>query len=162
MSLKDYEFPTKVIPIDASHSFTVRGVDFSDLVALANRHGPALGMIYVKVAEMGGEEGKAKLNPEEIGGLLMTLGAEFPDLLADIIATAAGEPGQKDKVKKLRFPVQVEALYGVIELSVIGEHEVKKLIEIVTKMAEGTTRTVQALTTPTAPLLNGSGAFVSG
>lgn len=172
MSLADYEFPTTVIQIDPTHTFTVRGIDFSDLTRLANRHGPTLGLIYGRVIALS-EDGKAP-SGEQIGELLMTLAQEFPDLVAEVIATASDElsdpKGQDAKhvskvignARKLRLPVVVEALYEITKLTIVEDHELKKVMEIVTKAAEGITRNVKSVTAPSTPSSNGAGAFVSG
>jgi len=159
MSIADYEIPTETVPIDAKHSFTVRGVDFSDLSALAYRHGPVLGLLYSRVTKLN-EKGSA-FRPEDLGAMLTSSAREFPDLVADLIAVAADEPDQAKKIRKLRFPVQVDALHKIVGLTLIGEHELKKLLEIVAEAAEATTRAVKLATRPTnsAPSGNGSGAF---
>jgi len=160
--LADYELPTKTVEIDAANSFTVRGLDFSDLVRLTHRHGPILGILYSRVIEIR-DHGGEKLTPEGLGGMIAAAAAEFPDLVADLIATAAGEPGQVDKVRKLRFPVQMDAIHQIIGLTFVGEHELKKLMEIVTEAAEATTRTLKSVTNPKLlkPSPNGSGTSAS-
>ena len=170
MSIADYEFPSKPIAIDPTHSFRVRGLSLHDLTRLMHSHGPALGMIYNRAASLmktvkdpnTGTTDTIMPTGEEIGELLMTLAQEFPDLIADAIAYAADEPAMAAKVKKFRLPVQIEALYEIVGLTIVGEHEIKKVLEIVTKAAENLTLTINNVTGSKAVSSNGNGAFVSG
>ncbi|HRJ64404.1 hypothetical protein [uncultured Brevundimonas sp.] len=155
MGLRDYELPTMTVNIDAANSFDVRGIAFEDITRLVNKHGPVCVMIYTKFQQTKGEIG---LRPESVGQLLSMAMGQFPEAVAELIAMAAGEPDMAAKVQRLPIGVQLDAIEKIIALTFSGEADVKKLVETVTRMAEGVTTSLQSLQTASA---NGSGGFVS-
>lgn len=156
MGLRDYELPTETVPINDKVSFTVRGISFEDITKLVNKHGPVLVLAYGKFTEM---KGKHDLRPETLGLLVQSIITEFPDAVADMIAISAEEPGEAAKIRKLPIGVQFDAIEKIIRLTFTGEGDLKKLVEIVTRMAVGVKANVESLTATTS--VSGGGAFAS-
>jgi hypothetical protein len=155
MGLRDYELPTLKVTIDANTSFDVRGISFEDITRLVNKHGPVCVLIYTKFTEAKTKHG---LRPETVGQLLTLAMQQFPEAVAELIALSADEPDMTAKVQRLPIGVQLDAIEKVIGLTFSGEADVKKLVETVTRMAEGVTASLQNLQTASA---NGSGGFVN-
>lgn len=155
MGLRDYELPTEAVKIDDKTSFTVRGVSFEDITRLVQKHGPVCVLVYTKFAEAKGKHG---LRPETLGQLLTSVLHSFPEAVAEMIAIAADERDQVEKVIKLPVGVQFDAIEKIIRLTFAGESDLKKLVEIVTRMAEGVRVSAESLNTP-IPSGNGFGAF---
>ena len=155
MGLRDYELPTLTVTINAKTSFDVRGIAFEDITRLVNKHGPVCVLIYSKFTEAKTKHG---LRPETVGQLLTLAMGQFPEAVAELIALAADEPDMTAKVQRLPIGVQLDAIEKVISLTFSGEADVKKLVETVTRMAEGVTASLQSLQTAS---VNGSGGFVS-
>ncbi len=157
MGLRDYELPSEIVPIDEKNSFVVRGISFEDVTKLVNRYGPFLALIYTKIIEM---KAKDDLRPETLGMLVQQAFAEFPDAVADLIAMAAEEPDQVQKIKRLPTGIQLDAIDKIMRLTFAGEGDIKKLVETVTRMVVGLKGGVDRLTAPTLSD-SGIGAFAS-
>lgn len=157
MGLKDYVVPsTEVTLVPSPQKVTARGLNFADLSLLLNKHGPTLVLIYGRVwAEMQA----GSLDSARVGDLIQTTLMETPELLADIIAVSVDEPDAADMAAKLTPGVQIEIISAVIGHTFVSEAEVKKLVEVVTKMMEKAGDLATKLTSE-GPSTDGSGAFV--
>lgn len=159
MSIADYEFETEIVQINSKSSFTVQAVDLTILGRMIHRHSGAFTALFAKFQDVKGSNGEG-VSVEMVTQLMTDAVQEFPDTVAELIALAAGEPDQKNKIRKFRFPVTLDALDKIFRLTIAGEHELKKLVEIVTRAADGTTSAVKMVMSQT-PSNNGTGAFVS-
>lgn len=157
MGLRDYEIPTLSVPINEKVSFDVRGISFEDISRLVQRHGPVCVMVYQQFVE---SKVKFGLRPEVLGQLLTMAMEKFPDAVSEMIALAADDMEQIAKVRKLPVGVQIDAIYKIIGLTFTSEADVKKLVEIVTRMAVSVTANMNSLTGQT-PSDSGNGSFVS-
>lgn len=157
MGLRDYEIPALSVPITEKVSFDVRGISFEDISRLVQRHGPVCVMVYQQFVE---SKVKFGLRPEVLGQLLTMAMEKFPDAVSEMIALAADDVEQIAKVRKLPVGVQIDAIYKIIGLTFTSEADVKKLVEIVTRMAVSVTANMKSLTDQT-PSDSGNGSFVS-
>lgn len=152
MGLKDYVVPTRTIPLPGDQNMVVRGLSFNDISALVIDHGPRLLLVFNSVYE----KAKAKtLTGGDVAGFIQETLTRSPELVAQIIAMAADEPGQAAQAAKLPPVVQMEAMQEIVALTFVSEAEVKKLVEIVTKAME---QTGDLMTTLNSPSNGGSGA----
>lgn len=160
MGLKDYVVPTATISIDQKTEFTVRGISFDDMTKIVMRHGPMCAMAYQEFTEFKGKHG---MRPEALGHFVTTALGRFPEAVVDIIAVASDEPGDEVRgiIRRLPVGVQIEAIHNIVGLTFAGEADVKKLVEIVTRMATAVTAEIKGLTTPPTLSGSGDGAFVS-
>ncbi len=156
MGLKDYVPPTKTIALPGDNSMEVRGVSFADIAALASKHLHVMTFLYQKFVA----EKDAGFTAEGMGGLIVAAMNQFPEAVAELIARAADEPDLWQKVMVLPPATQAEAIEQIIGLTFIGEGDVKKLVEIVTRLLTASRETLDGLTMP-IPSGSGSGAFAS-
>ena len=157
MGLRDYAVPTATIKIDEKTDFLVRGISFEDMTKIVIRHGPMCVMAYQEFTEFKGKHG---LRPEALGHFVTTGVGKFPEAIVDIIAIAADEDSAEVRaiIRKLPVGVQIDAIHNIVGLTFAGEADVKKLVEIVTRMAVSVKDEIIALTEPSG---SGNGAFVS-
>ena len=130
MSLKDLELPEARVQVTDEVFFTVRGLSLSDISVLLNSHGKELGLIFNKVKDelQGRSDG---ITANDVQHFARVIFDKAPDLVAKAIALAADDPGEEDKIKRLRFTVQIIAIQEVLRLTFTTEAELKKLVEIV-------------------------------
>ncbi len=153
MGLKDYVVPsTEVTLVPTPTTVMVRGLNFADLTALLNEHGPVLILLYGRVMA---EANAGTLTADRVGELIQTSLIEMPALMASIIARAVGEPEETELAGKLAVGVQIEILAATIGHTFVSEAEVKKLVETVTTMLE---KAGGLATEMTLPSQDGSGA----
>ncbi len=155
MSLKDLELPSAKVQVSDEVFFTVRGLSLSDISVLLNSHGKELGMIFEKVKDelQGRSEG---ITANDVQYFAKVLFDKAPDMVARAIALAADDPGEEDKIKRLRFTVQIIAIQEVLRLTFTTEAELKKLVEIVIQWLGKINSEAERITS-SLPSLVGSG-----
>lgn len=160
MGLRDYVVPTAIVKIDKKTDFEVRGISFEGVTKIVMRHGPMCAMAYQEFLEFKGQHG---LRPEVLGHFVTTAVGKFPEAIVDVIAVAAEEDTDEVRsiIRRLPIGVQIDAVYQIIGLTFSGEADVKKLVEIVTRMATAVSAEIEGLTTPPTPSEDGNGSFVS-
>lgn len=131
MSLRDLELPTAEIKVSDTGNFCVRGLSLADMSSLVNKHGKIIGVLFNKIRDEMVQ--RSEVTSADVQYYAKMLFDEAPDVVANAIALAADEPDMGEKVKGLRFTVQLIALEQVILLTFANEAELKKLVEIVTQ-----------------------------
>ena len=160
-TLKELRLPEETIDTPGG-PLAVRGVSLSDIIALVRHHGPVIRSLFKKVMD----GGDVKISLDAIGGMGQDLLAKSPEIVAELIALAAGD-GDKDSIRiagSLPFPVQIEAVEKIARLTFATEGGLGKLIETVIRVAQGTTGVVEELNLPLPaqkPSANGSAASTS-
>lgn len=151
--LRDFVVPTEQIPLDKAgkQSFGVRGLAFEDLSQLAIVHGPVMTSVFL---EGYGAAITNTLTAEKVAHMIQDALTNAPGLVTDIICLAADEPELQDVVKKIPPVFQVQAIEKIVELTIVSEGELKKLVEIITRGMTGATGLVKDLSTAST---NGSG-----
>lgn len=144
MGLQDFEVRREDIPLPNSGSFAVRGLGLNDVTRLMALYGPTLTILFNKFV---GDIRLKQLTPEAMGFVINEVLKESPEIAFKIIAIAADEDGTpgESKIPQIGIIAQMEALTRIVELTLISEAEVKKLVEIVTKALTGTTGVVEGL-----------------
>lgn len=138
MSLKSVTVPTKTVHIPGSDSsFEVRGLSFSDITILYSAFEGPMTALFDKFAGLE-DVGKLSVSDPNMNMIGETIIKDAPHLAAAAIAQAADEPDEVEKVLKLPFPVQLEALKIIGALTFATEGGLKKVIETVTSLAIGT------------------------
>lgn len=140
MALRDLRLPTTTISTPGG-SFAVRGISLSDVMTIANTHGPALAMVFGKLVN--GD----KVSVQDVRTLIASIAPQVPDLVAAIIASAAddySEEGVK-MAGKINFQYQVEALEAIFHNTFQSEAELKKFMESVIRMLGGATGLIQQM-----------------
>jgi hypothetical protein len=160
-TLKELRLPEEIIDAPGG-KLTVRGVSLSDVIALVRHHGPVIRSLFKEVMD----GGDVKISLDSIGGMGQDMLAKSPEIVAELIALAAGD-GDKDSIRiagRLPFPVQIEAIEKIARLTFAAEGGLGKLIETVIRVAQGTTGVVEELNLPLPaqkPSMNGSAASTS-
>lgn len=74
---------------------------------------------------------------------LTQLVLQLPGLAAKLIALAAGEPNQTDKVRKLPISVQLDAILAIGRLTFDGEDSIKNFVNGLMTLLSGMTKTAR-------------------
>lgn len=130
MALADYRPETRAILVGGS-SFDVKGLSLTEFTTLVKHHLPDLEAVF----DLGSAtlKGKADLTESDITKLAMAFADQAPGFVANVIALASGEKGEKavDAAYTLPFPVQIKALVAISELTFSEVGGVKKAMESV-------------------------------
>jgi hypothetical protein len=113
MTLASYSPPRKDIAVGVG-SLSLRGLNLDDISLLMSAHSDKLFSAFQQFESIVKSD-----NPESavIARLVFDLINEAPQVAADIIALAADEPDHHQNARKLPFPVQVQALITVANLT---------------------------------------------
>lgn len=143
MGLRDVRIQTTEIQTPGGN-FAVRGISFSDLVVIANSHGPQAAIVFQKIT--GGE----KLTVFDVRAILANIAPQVPDLVAAVIALASDDytPEAISTARRLNFQHQLAALEGIVSNTFQSEAELKKCMESITRMLVGATATIQQIRLP--------------
>jgi hypothetical protein len=148
MALSDYQPERREISVNGKPLFFVEGFSFESLEKLARTHMPDLESIFDLV--LVGDTPVTTLNAS-IGAMAIALVQKAPGLTANIIALSTGEPVTEDLIntaRKLPFPVQIDALVKIGEITFEENGGVKKsmdsLLDLLAKI-----RAVGPVVTPT-------------
>lgn len=124
MPLAGYQPEQRVIPINASNSFTVRGLGLNDIAVLVREHFPDLHTLFDLFNTVG------DLEPERLRPLIISVVSQAPGFAANVIALAAGE-GDASDAERLPIPVQIQALMDIGQLTFTDVGGIKKAMEVV-------------------------------
>jgi hypothetical protein len=116
-------------------SFSVRGLNVTDVTTLALSHASAIEQVF-----------EAFSNGTPVVEHLST----FPELVAEVIALAALEKGDdievlKGVARELPLTTQIEALTAIGELTFTSVEALKKTLEMVTGLANKTASQIESL-----------------
>lgn len=147
MGLRDLQIKTTTITTPGGE-FSVRGISFSDIMTLANTHGPQMAMLFGQLMKGG------KVREQDVKTVLMNIIPQAPDLVAGLIALAADdyEPEAIAAAKRMGFQYQVEALEAIFHNTFQSEAELKKFMEAIIRMLSGATGTLQQMRLPLSEL----------
>lgn len=113
-ALSEYQPERVAITHKDKPLITVRGLSLSDVTVLFSKH---LADIRVLVDLY---DRRASIFSDFEGvenALLLRLLADFPDLMAQLIANASDEPDQAAQIRCLPLAIQVQALYVIVRLT---------------------------------------------
>ena len=130
MSLKDLVVPKAQIEA-AGVTFHVRGLSLEDILLLVSEHKAELSVLFDRFQD------SADTDIDDTRTMGANLIQEAPGLAAKIIAIAADEPDAVDNVRQLPFPAQVDTLDQIGRLTFESQRDVKKVLEIVIRVAQG-------------------------
>lgn len=111
MSLASYEPERKKIEFKGG-SFTVRGLSTEDIAILLQEHFQD----FDAIMDSWGNHKQNVFTKDALQDFAINLVKDVPILAAKIIALAAEEPDQVEKVRKLSFPIMLEALLTSFQL----------------------------------------------
>ena len=90
--------------------FKVRGLSLEDLSLLIRTHLPDLKAMYARYTA-------ANENGETTDDMVLSFVRDTPVLAAHLIAMAAGEESAAEQARGLPFPLQVDAVVNVLQLT---------------------------------------------
>jgi len=140
MSLKSLRLPEAKVELPDG-GFVVRGLSLNDVSILVQRHGKRLNELYQQFTEQG------DLTTETVAAFALPLLQSAPEIAAELIACAAGDPDDAEIAGRLPFPVQIDALEKIAILTFEAGGGPKKLLETVVRLAQGTTSLLESLKT---------------
>lgn len=155
MSLRDFVAPTRTITIRGEHKFSVRALGFDDIqFLLINRHS-----LIQDALKLFGETGfdAETASEEELRAFGIKLVTLLPQFVAELVALAADEPDQAEKVRRLAAPVQVEALLAIYELTFPEPESVKNFFDHLARLMQKIPRPATVVPTMNPAGLNSSG-----
>jgi hypothetical protein len=153
MGLRDIIIKRTKVEMADGQSFDVRGLAAMDVMALVHTHGKALALAFGKITAQGKGQPVNELLVRE---MLASVGSDFPEVLAAIIALASDAYDEQGirTASQLNMLTQINAATAIFHLSFTSETEVKKLVE---SLAGAVTMISASLTTP-LPSLDGISA----
>lgn len=133
MALADYLKQTRSFELKGG-SFQVEGLSFDTFAKLIREHLSDIESIINLVESA--TNGMADLNEANLEKILIAAAEEAPALVANIIALASGEtdPRAVDAARSLPFPVQINVLLAVVELTFSEVGGIKKAWETITSL----------------------------
>ncbi|MCB1865173.1 MAG: hypothetical protein KDG50_07055 [Chromatiales bacterium] len=135
--LRDFKPETRGVKFSGG-SFEVRGISLEDLAVLVRTHLPDLETLFQLF------ERAEEIDGGDLDSLAAAVFREAPGFVANVIALAAGEPDEAPTAQLLPFPVQVQVIKDVAELTFSEVGGVKKFLTIVASML-GSPTTIGAM-----------------
>lgn len=129
--LETLMIPTETVAF-GKQSISVRGLGLADITFIVRNHRAVLTDLYAQAVE-----GKLEGSVEEIA---LSLLDDFAPLAGMVIAQATDAPESAETATKLPLGVQARLLEKIMELTLIGEGGLEKLMEIVVRAIQGTAR----------------------
>lgn len=135
MGLAHFEPETKEIKFKAKgteYSFTVRGLNATDLSVLISEH-----LVDIEAAWILAAEGyKEVIRQGRMDGFILKMVSDAPGLVAEIISVAADERPLVEKYAKLPFSISVQALAEVCRLTMVEAGGLKNLLAALSELIQ--------------------------
>lgn len=149
MSLKNIRLPEAKVQVGIEEDgspvfFTVRGLSFNDIEALVRAHGSHLADFYNLLTGHKGD-----ITVDSVFHLAMPVLESVPELVADMIACASGDPADAPVAATLPFPAQLDAVEKLLKLTFDASGGPKKVLETVLRLAQGANGLVSSVRAPT-------------
>lgn len=148
MGLRDIKLPSATIQVTDDQGFVVRGLGAREIANMIGNYREVVQPVYDKFIETK-EDGTAD---KDVSGIVTEI-FEFmtrkaPDLLSEIIATAADDTDKEGVEAAARLPptVQIAALEQIFFLTFRTEAERKNAVETVIRAIQGTNGIFKSLT----------------
>jgi hypothetical protein len=126
--------------------FVVRGLSLDDVVAVCSGHVTTLSLLFNKIKA----NADATFSLTDSIGIFTLLATDAPKAAAMIIAVAASDDSavtEKELIaaRKLAFPAQIDALEKIAKLTFSTEADLKKVVEMIIRVANGTTSAISTI-----------------
>lgn len=144
MALADYQPRRHQLVVDGQPLCTLRGLTTPDIAVLVEAHHPDL-LALMDLINVG-----RALEDGELMTITVSLLQHAPGVAANIIAIASDEPTSGPVAEKLPFPVQLEALQAIGDMTFTEAASVKKTLGVIAALLQktnvkkmGTTKTAK-------------------
>lgn len=141
MALSDYQAERREFNLKGG-SFHVEGVSLEVLAKLIKTNlGDLEELFNLTARTLGGKEDD--ITEGDLMNIAMVLAEEAPGFVASLISLASGEDSDKARaaVRKLPFPVQVEAVVAIGQLTFEETGGIKKSLEALGRLLNGLSNT---------------------
>lgn len=115
MGLKNYKPARHEIPLQGNEPLSIRGLSLEDISRLINHHLPDIEAIF----DLFQKADIQSLDDSKFERLVKSVVAEAPGLAANLIALACDEPDAAENAAFIPFPVQVEAIKKIGDLTFV-------------------------------------------
>jgi hypothetical protein len=122
MGLSNYKAPSHEVVLKDGSAFEVRGLSLSDVSLLIQQHLPDIEALFDLLTNTD------KITGDDLRPLAGSLVAQAPGFAANVIALAAGEPDAANTAATLPFPIQVEVITKIGDLTFAEVGGVKKAL----------------------------------
>lgn len=129
MSLASYTPETRAVPLGSDKSFVVSGLSLAHVEILIRTHLADIEALFDLFTQGGGN-----FEPEDLKRLSISLATNAPGFVANLIALAANETDATENAARLPFPIQLQALSEIMELTFTEVGGVKKFMEAVASL----------------------------
>lgn len=123
MGLKNYTPVRHELSIGGGETISVRGLALNDISRLISHHLPDIEALFDLFAS------GAPVNDQQMQTLIMGVISDAPGFAANLIALAADEPDAAPNAELIPFPVQVDLLMKIADLTFREVGGVKKGME---------------------------------
>jgi hypothetical protein len=146
MALSDYQPELRTFLDGKPGSFAVKGLGLVQFTTLIRHHLPDLEALY----RLGTEamSGRKELTQDDMTLLAVTFAEQAPGFVSNLIALASGETGEQAiaAAGRLPFPLQVEIVTAILELTFSEVGGIKKAFERVVALLNGSNKLKQLVT----------------
>lgn len=124
MGLQNYKPPRHEFDLGAENEpMSVRGLDLQSISVLIHHHLPDAEALFDLFAN------RVQLGTSDFQGLIMGIISDAPGFAANVIAMAADEPEAGPQVETMPFPLQVQIIEKIGELTFKDVGGLKKGLE---------------------------------
>lgn len=116
VGIEHFEFGERLVESKRG-SFMVRGMNTEDLTFLVSNYLEDMIAALVQFGEKVENEGVRFIDRSAWPELLLILTQSFPELVTEIISRCADAKEHIDRFRRLAFPVQLQALHAITELT---------------------------------------------
>ena len=125
MSLANYTPPSRTVSLGGDNSFNVNGLSLQSIEILVRTHLPDVEELFELFMDGG------NFTTDDLKRLALTLATRAPGFTANVIALGAGERDATANAARLPFPIQLQALAEIAELTFAEVGGIKKFVETV-------------------------------
>lgn len=125
MSLANYTPPSRTVSLGGDNSFNVNGLSLQSIEILVRTHLPDVEELFELFMDGG------NFTTDDLKRLALTLATRAPGFTANVIALGAGETDATENAARLPFPIQLQALAEIAELTFAEVGGIKKFVETV-------------------------------
>lgn len=137
MALTDFTPITDEVKVSDGVSFAVRGLSFDDISTLVQSHYDPLSRLFDEYIAEGIAAAVIETENDELSQVVLGVMKQAPGLIADVIALAADERDEVDRIKRLTIGVQIDAIQKTLVLTLQAEGGLGKLVETITGLVQG-------------------------